>query len=148
MAWKGQLFSSGSRGTPVHAGSFLRERRIVLDSGLRGGEWQRILLHELFHFAWIRLSNAHRAGWTALIEIELQSSARGELGWSAEWRKLALDSHGERFRRDYLSESFCDTAAWRYGLFIEHDEFTLASRWRERRRKWFNRTFPGGRVKV
>ena len=149
MAWKGKLFSEGSRGTAVHAGSFLRERRIVLDSALRGGERQRILLHELFHFAWIRLSNAQRFNWTALIERELQGKARGELGWSAEWRKLELDSHASsRFRREYLSESFCDTAAWRYGRLRSHDEFTLALRWREKRRKWFDQTFPGDRVKV
>ncbi len=149
MAWKGKLFSEGGRGTAVHAGSFLRERRIVLDSALRGGERRRILLHELFHFAWVRLSNAQRASWAAVIDRELQGRARGELGWSAEWRKLALDSRASSpFRREYLSESFCDTAAWCYGRLREHCEFTLAPRWREKRREWFDRTFPGDRVKV
>jgi hypothetical protein len=149
MAWKGKLFSGGSRGSAVHAGSFLRERRIVLDSGLRGRERQRILLHELFHFAWIRLSNARRASWTSLIERELAAGARGELGWSAEWRKQALDSHlSPRFRRDYLAESFCDSAAWRYGSLASHDEFTLTQRWRVKRSAWFDQTFPGNRVRV
>lgn len=170
MAWKGKLFSGGQRGTAVHAGSFLRERRIVLDSELKGRERQRILLHELFHLAWIRLSNAQRANWRALLDREFKSRARGELGWSAEWRKIELFASLKRFgqsaqnepafdageshrrffmlKRDYVSESFCDTAAWRYGRLREHEEFTLAPRWREKRRNWFDRTFPDARVKV
>src|SRR5687767_14244271 len=49
-----QLLSNCGVGHEVHAGSFLRERSIVIDSALRGPELTRILLHELFHFAWIR----------------------------------------------------------------------------------------------
>jgi hypothetical protein len=149
MAWKGKLLSGGSRGTAVHAGSFLRERRIVLDAGLRGPERRRILLHELFHFAWIRLSNSQRASWTALLDRELQANARGELGWSAEWRKAELAGRrGHRFRREYVCESFCDSAAWHYGGIAHHGEFTLALRWCALRAGWFNRTFPENRVKV
>jgi hypothetical protein len=149
MAWKGKLLTGGSRGCAVHAGSFLRERRVVLDSALRGRERQRILLHELFHFAWIRLSNAQRTSWTSLIERELAAGARGELGWSAEWRKRELHSHkSPRFRRDYFAESFCDSAAWRFGGLVSHDEFTLAGHWCQKRRAWFDQTFPDALVKV
>ncbi len=147
MAWKGKLLSGGDRGTAVHAGSFLRERRVVLDAALKGAERSRIVLHELFHFAWLRLSNQQRAAWAALLDRELAAGARGELGWSAEWRKRRLPESPE-LRRDYVSESFCDTGAWRYGRLREHDEFTLAPRWRERRRAWFDQTFPSGRIKV
>lgn len=126
------------KGHAVHAACFLRKRNIVLDSELRQRELTRILLHELFHFAWLRLSNAKRSGYADLIAAERQRRARGELGWSAEWRKkdetVAL--------RDYLCESFCDSGAWRYGRLRKHEEFTLARTWREKRRNWFDATFP------
>ena len=136
------------RGTPVHAGSFPRERRIVLDAGLSQPERQRILLHELFHFAWVRLSNARRESYAALIGGELSRRARGEMGWSAEWRKAELPRRSARFFREYLSESFCDTAAWRYGSLRIHDEFTLTLRWRTARREWLDEAFPGRVVKL
>ena len=44
---------------PVHAGSFLRERRIVFDC--TQAEFPRILVHELFHFVWLRLGNPRAA---------------------------------------------------------------------------------------
>jgi len=53
-------------------------------------ELSRILVHELFHFAWVRLSNDTRRSWGALVEVEMARRARGELGWSAEWRKQLL----------------------------------------------------------
>lgn len=136
-------------GTPVHAASFLRQRRIVLDTALKGPELTRILLHELFHFAWIRLSNATRASYATLIELELSRHARGELGWSAEWRKQSLHTNpGARFFREYLCESFCDTAAWRYGGTPRHDEATLAALWHRRRVRWFDRTFPQREIPI
>ena len=66
---------------------------------------------------------------------------RGELGWSAEWRKDALgaDDVAGRTRRwrEYCCESFCDTAAWLYSGVERHEEFTLGERWRRGRRAWF-----------
>src|SRR6202171_1858472 len=70
----GKLVSrDGGRGREVHAGSFLRERRIVLDSALRNHprELKRILTHELFHFAWLRLGNPKRREWEELLRREI-----------------------------------------------------------------------------
>jgi hypothetical protein len=131
---------------PVHAGCFPRERRIAFDCTAR--EFPRIFVHELFHFAWIRLGNRRRIAWERVLERERQEEARGELGWSAEWRKDALEAAdvAERTRRwrEYCCESFCDTAAWMWAGSGRHAEFTLAERWRGRRRTWFRRTLGGG----
>jgi hypothetical protein len=127
----------------VHAGAFLRERRIAFDAALAADprEFARIFVHELFHFVWRRLGNLRRWSYEDLLREELQRHARGELGWSAEWRKRALQPDDPRVRakrwREYACESFCDTAAWIYSNVRSHEEFTLTPRFRERRRKWF-----------
>jgi hypothetical protein len=130
----------------VHAGSFLRERRIAFDC--TRAEFPRILAHEVFHFVWVRAGNPRRRAWEALLKSELAGRARGELGWSAEWRKLALGTRDVRGRtrrwREYCCESFCDTAAWLYSGRARHPEFTLAARFRSRRRLWFEE-FIGNR---
>jgi hypothetical protein len=124
---------------PVHAGSFLREREIALDCTRT--EFPRIFVHEAAHFIWLRLGNPLRRRYEALVCAEIAARARGELGWSAEWRKNALraeDLAGRTRRwREYCCESFCDTAAWLYGGMERHEEFTLAGRWRRGRRSWF-----------
>lgn len=131
---------------PVHAGALLRERRIVFDAELAADphEFARIFVHEIFHFAWLRLGNPRRWSYEALLRDELRGRARGELGWSAEWRKRALDAHdpGRRTRRwrDYVCESFCDTAAWIFAGVPAHREYTLARRFRARRRQWFDKS--------
>jgi hypothetical protein len=132
----GRLHSGHSRGQAVHAGTFLRKRTIVMDAELirDPAEFQRILIHELFHFVWVRLGNPRRRAWQNLIETELNRFAPGELGWSAEWRKQAGKRSGRAWR-DYLAESFCDTAAWFYTR-QDHGEFTLAKRFRARRARW------------
>lgn len=119
------------------------------------GEFERILIHEVFHFVWVRLSNRTRREWESLLRAEIASGAAGELGWSAEWRKNALPPSRAsprtpylrtgRWRR-YVCESFCDTAAWLYAGIRSHDEFTLQSRARNRRRGWFRLHFPGDAV--
>lgn len=135
---------------PVHAGSFLRERRISLDC--TRAEFPRIFVHELFHFVWLRAGNAVRLSWEALLESELGAGARGELGWSAEWRKQALAAGDRASRsrrwREYCCESFCDTAAWLYSGIRSHAEFTLAARYRARRRIWFRRTIGNRQLPV
>jgi len=119
-----------------------------LDTALKGSELTRILLHELFHFAWIRLSNASKASYTAVVDAELSRNARGELGWSAEWRKQALPQRQSlRFFREYICESFCDTAAWHYGR-PGHSEATLSRRWWPGRQRWFDRTFPQREISI
>jgi hypothetical protein len=120
----------------VHAGAFLRERRITLSC--TRAEFPRIFAHEAAHFVWVRLGNQRRRSWEAVLKRE---TGAGELGWSAEWRKAALDaSDGARRTRrwrEYCCEAFCDTAAWLWSGHGRHPEFTLAGRERLRRRRWF-----------
>lgn len=141
-AHRGRLVST-SGGQPVHAGTFLRQRLIVFDSALlaRPRELSRIAVHELAHFIWVRSANALRDQFATLLASELDCGAKGELGWSAESRKANLHRNLPRNWRAYVCESFCDTAAWLYAGFRVHDEFTLASRYRLAREKWFVRTF-------
>jgi hypothetical protein len=133
-----------SRGA-VHAAAFLRERRIAFDCS--PGEFPRIFVHELFHFAWARAGNPRRWRYERLLREERRAGAGGELGWSAEWRKRALAELEVRRRgrrwREYCCESFCDTAAWLYSGTAQHPEFTLASEWRRRREAWFRRELGG-----
>ena len=122
----------------------VRTRVILLDRQVFQvrGDFERILIHELFHFAWVRLSNARRASWESVLAREIAKRASGELGWSSEWRKDKLAPAGRRRTRlwkHYVRESFCDTAAWRYSGLRRHDEFTLARRFRAIRRAWFAR---------
>ena len=129
----------GGRRGAVHAGAFVRERRMAFDCSR--AEFPRIFVHELFHFIWARLGNPARHSWERLVKREWRTGARGELGWSAEWRKRALAAadvqrRGRRWR-EYCCESFCDTAAWLYSGARRHREFTLAGAGRTRRRAWF-----------
>jgi len=138
----------------VHAGAFLRERRIAFDSALAGDprEFARIFVHELFHFVWPRLGNARRWSWEALLRQELRGRARGELGWSSEWRKRALDpadaARRTRRWREYACESFCDTAAWAFAGVRSHPEYTLAGRFSERRRRWLAEARVSERISI
>ena len=119
------------KGREVHAGTFLRQRKIVLDVGLKRNrsELARILVHELFHFVWLRLGNPKRRSFEEQLRRELKARASGELGWSAEHLKLGLrrDDSVRRTRRwrEYVCESFCDTAAWIFSRAGRHGEFTL-----------------------
>ena len=128
---------------PVHAGSFLRRRRIAFDC--TPAEFPRILVHELFHFVWLRAGNPARLAYEQVLVAEIRARARGELGWSAESRKLALARQDVARRtlrwRQYCCESFCDTAAWLYAGLHQHEEFTLAARHAARRRAWFHSAF-------
>jgi hypothetical protein len=150
-----RLYSNRPQGQPVYAGSFIRMRRIVLDQELKHQprELARILVHELFHFAWVRLGNPARRSYEALVREEWERRARGELGWSAESRKLAIlkgsqPIAGSPAWRDYLCESFCDTAAWIYSGVRRHPEYTLATRHRNRRAEWFQALFQEGAIPI
>jgi hypothetical protein len=138
-----------SRG-PVHGGAFLRERRIAFDC--TRPEFPRIYVHELFHFVWLRLGNPRRREWEKALAAEFGRGARGELGWSAEWRKRALRpgdlASRTRSWRLYCCESFCDTAAWIYSGVSAHPEYTLANRFREGRRRWFVATIANGQLSI
>ena len=139
-------YSAGLRdtaGNPAHAATFIRRRLIVLDADLRRSprEYSRILCHELFHFVWVRLDNARRRSWERLLREELRVRAKGEAGWSAEWRKSELRSkdltHRTRRWREYCCESFCDTAAWLQTS--QRPELTLARAQCNGRKQWFAR---------
>jgi len=138
----------------VHAGAFIRERRIAFDAELAADpqEFARIFVHEVFHFVWLRLGNPRRWSYEALLREEMRGRARGELGWSAEWRKRALAARdaGRRTRRwrEYVCESFCDTAAWLLAGVPAHPEYTLARRFRERRRQWFDESDVSNRISI
>jgi hypothetical protein len=132
---------------PHSAATCIPRRLILLDTDVlaRRGEFERILVHELFHFAWVRLSNEKRWGWEQVLRQEFTSRTPGELGWSAEWRKTKLARSDARRRttrwRRYACESFCDTAAWLYAGLRAHDEFTLPAGARQSRRSWFQEHF-------
>lgn len=153
-----RLYSNRPHGQPVYAGSFVRKRRIILDSELKQQprELARILVHELFHFVWVRLGNPSRASYEKLVREEWRKHARGELGWSAELRKKALRARprdrtlgpGSPAWRDYLCESFCDTAAWLYSGVHRHPEYTLAARHRRRRAEWFQQFLGAGGIAI
>jgi hypothetical protein len=114
----------------------------VLDAALTRHPQQlaRILIHELLHFAWIRLGNPKRLAFEQLLGGEIRRRTRGELGWSAERVKSSL-TFEDRLRRtrrwrEYVCESFCDSGAWLFGGG-RNKEFTLRAAARKARRAWF-----------
>ena len=116
------------------------------------GNFERILIHEVFHFVWVRLSNALRQDWERLLAKELVLGTAGELGWSSEWRKAKLKRTDRIHRtpawRRYACEGFCDTAAWRYAGLKTHQEYTLPARFRRARQRWFERCLAGRALPV
>jgi hypothetical protein len=146
-----KLYSRRKVGQPVYAATFIRKRKIVFDQELerKPAEMARILAHELFHFAWVRLGNPARRSYEALLRREWNQHARGELGWSAESRKSALPRRPPVAKwRAYACESFCDSAAWHYSGLRRHSEFTLAGRHRKHRAEWFQATFANRRIPI
>jgi hypothetical protein len=141
--WRGKLHSEQPGGVLVHAASFPRRRELVLDTALLGNasELARIVVHELFHFAWPRLGNPARRSYEELLQHEFRLRARGELGWPAQMVKVSLSQGDLDFRtrrwREYVCESFCDTAAFIYAGLRGHAEWTLAKRHRSSRAIWF-----------
>ena len=148
------VIGNTQRGREVHAGTFIRRRRIVLDAALKGktSELARILIHELFHFVWVRLGNPKRRAFEGVLRREIRAGAPGELGWSAEHLKIALlrrdPVHRTKRWREYACESFCDTAAWIFSGTGRHGEFTLPSAQRRERRAWFERMRLTQRISV
>jgi len=149
-----KLVSGGSAGTPVHAGSFLRDRRIILDLELLRDrqEQERILAHEIFHFVWWKLERERRDEYRSLLEREIRLHIRGEMGWSAEWRKKALKAGdvrlGDRRWREYCCESFCDTASIELLSLTKHPEVTLPRKARDLRRRWLEENLWRRRLKI
>ncbi len=155
---RGKLLSGKGAGQVIHAAAFLRRREIVLDSGLKRdrAELERILTHEIFHFAWARLANGVRWGYEELLAGELRRGAPGELGWSSESRKRKVTPRDAVARtrrwRQYACESFCDTAAYLFALAPGDQEHLLPGRCRRDRKAWFEAWFetagPDHRISV
>lgn len=141
-AVRGRLISGGTHGAALDGCSFIRERRVVLAEELREfpDDHQRVLLHELFHFAWARLGNPARRSFEDVLAAEWCLGVKGELGWPATEAKGAVQHRDANLRsqrwRHYVCESFCDTAAW-HGLgHSDTLDVTLAPGQRLRRRQW------------
>lgn len=138
-AYRGRLLTAEARGTPVHAASFIRQRRIILESQLltRPAALQAIFLHELFHFAWRRMGNPQRLSFTEVISYEVSRRAAGEIAESAtvakaRWRSKPTST---ALWKNYVCEAFCDTAAFLYSQRPKTPE--MAAHWLTRRRAWF-----------
>lgn len=135
---EGLVDSAGHR---AHASTSIRGRVIVLDKELKaaGPEKARVMVHELFHFVWVRLGNPRRKAWEELLRTEWNAKAKGETGWSSEWRKRELKPEDLENRspywREYCCEAFCDTASLIFGG--PDDENNLGLKWQRGRRKWF-----------
>lgn len=128
----------------MHAACFIHRREIVLESDLFGSPamLRLILIHEIFHFVWTRLGNRARKQFADLILAECERGIQGELGESAGVKKELIRTRSAfaaktRFWSEYVCESFCDTAAWLFCGLEEHPSWTLAERWRQKRKKWF-----------
>jgi len=113
---------------------------------------ERIFVHEVFHFVWSRLPKKLRESYGGLITQEFQREVKGELGWSAESMKLDLAledmADGSRRWKDYLCESFCDTAGWMYGSASRYTEMTLDRGSRDLRREWVAEHLEGRALSV
>ncbi len=133
----------------VEGGADIPRRFIILDSQLGRRGLRRVLIHEVFHFVWTRLGNPLRWSWEEILRRETRDKARGELGYSAELRRVALHQteiarRGRRWR-EYACESFCDTAAFLYGGDSNADRL-LAARFRARRIEWFRNQLEPRRI--
>ncbi len=143
---------NGDRST--QAVSYVRERVIVLRQRLFRQRWlgQRLFYHELCHFLWPRLGVRARQRFVRHLARERARGRRGELGYSAQYRKARLlgkTGAGAKhlFRtvfqgpawREYACESFCDTGAYALAQAagsrqaLRSVEFTLAARHRPAR---------------
>lgn len=150
-AHRGKLLSGAGLGVPVHAAAFIRQRIVVLEMDLfsRPEQLRFILVHEIFHFVWVRLSNGQRRAFISLLADEMQSRARGEIGESAGVKKRLLQKNASsdspsRLWRDYACESFCDSGAAFFSGAAVNEHCTLADRWVKRRYTWLLRTGEGG----
>lgn len=132
----------------MYAATFIRERRIVLESEVldHPETLPLIAIHEIFHFVWTGLGNRARHEYSELLRCEWEQRAKGELGESSSLKKERLrpgrfDPLSSRAGRDYACESFCDTAAAIYSGVADSNWFTLAQRWKKRRERWFEERF-------
>lgn len=139
---------SDTYGNPADASTWIRNRLILLDTELAADQPKRhsILLHEYFHFVWVRLGNPKRFAWENFINAQDASPYLGEAGWSAQWRKQKLhpedaESRSRRWR-EYCCESFCDTGARLYSS--DKSENTLSALPLRKREQWFREVLGPG----
>lgn len=87
---KGVLPADGDRST--QAVSYVRQRVLVLHRRLFRQRWlgQRLFYHELGHFLWPRLGTRARRRFITHLRRELTAGVRGELGYTAQFRKARL----------------------------------------------------------
>lgn len=134
------LTKQPNRGHAVFAASFIKRREIVVEEELltESKALRGILMHELFHFVWVRAGNEVRRNYAVLLSEELVRGARGELGESSEVSKSKLSGpgHGTQWKH-YVCESFCDTAAW-YFSGNRNGTAHLGRGWRKGRADWFD----------
>jgi hypothetical protein len=144
-AYRGKLLSKSHKGDAVYAGSFLRKRRIVLEEQMLKTPrvLERIFVHEVFHFVWSKLGNQVRQSFEDLVRAEVDRGVKGELGWSAESLKIKLSAEDLECRsrrwKDYICESFCDSAGWFFGAVHKYSEMTLDREARAERRRWIRK---------
>jgi len=151
-AYRGKLLSRADRGTQVYAATYIRRRKMVLETSLLAdpAALRFIFVHELFHFVWVRLGNKTRDEYSGLLLAEIARRARGELGESSAVKKAELrDDHGvlpsSALWRDYVGESFCDSAACLFTGRTVHEGPKLAKRWTAIRRDWFGKNLDDDR---
>jgi hypothetical protein len=153
-AYRGKLLSKSPKGDAVYAGSFLRKRKIVLDEQMLRTPrvLERIFVHEVFHFVWSKLGAGLRSSYEQLVMEEIDNGVLGELGWSAESMKLQLSKSDciDRTRKwkDYICESFCDSAGWLFGTARQYSEMTLGRAERDARRRWFREHVVDRRLSI
>lgn len=153
-AYRGKLLSRSPKGDAVYAGSYLRKRKIILDEQMTRTPriLERIFVHEVFHFVWSKLPNNLRLSFEEMVAAEFDDGVLGELGWSAESMKLQLtrSDRDNRTRRwkDYICESFCDTAGWLFGRTRHYSEMTLGREERSVRRRWFRQHVVDRRLSI
>lgn len=142
-AYRGKLLTAQSRGSPVHAATFIRQRKIILETALLASadRLRLIFAHEVFHFVWVRFANSSRRVFSELLSTEIGKGARGEIGESSGVKKaqvLARHPHSQNSAlwRDYVCESFCDSAAAFLSGAKKIDDSTLAKSWTALRRRW------------
>ena len=69
-----------------------------------------ILIHEVFHFVWVRLDNGSRREFARVLRKEIKAGARGELGESAAVRKATLRRKGDSVRAPGAGATTCARA--------------------------------------
>jgi hypothetical protein len=121
----------------------MRERRIVFDAELAADpqEFARIFVHEVFHFVWLRLGNPRRWSYEALLREEMRAARAASWAGPRSGASIALAAR-DAWRAAPgagANTSARASATQRPGSFraSAHPEYTLARRFRERRRQWF-----------